>query len=368
MEGARVMLLLRAFPSPTAADLEALRRRLGAPGLVLVPHEPLVLLTGHQGPFTGRALAQRDDAVLLRAHEVPDELNSRGRSERPLDFGSTKVPLGARALVLGIVNVTPDSFSDGGLHVTTEAAVAHGLRLLEEGADWLDIGGESTRPGAPPVSLDEELARVIPVIEALHARRPEVPLSIDTQKPAVARAAIDAGAALVNDVSGFEDPEMPAVVASSGVAACVMHRKGTPLTMQQAPRYDDVVHEVAQALDAALSRAEAAGVPRERLLVDPGIGFGKTLEHNLALLRHLEVFQQLGAAGVMLGTSRKSFLGTLTGTARAADRVLPSAVTAALGVASRAADVLRVHDVKATREALAVAEAIRDARGGGDRW
>ncbi|MDX2014261.1 MAG: dihydropteroate synthase [Myxococcaceae bacterium] len=362
------MRLFRLFPSPTAADLEALRRRLEAPQLALVPHEPLALLTGHPGPFGGRALAQRDDAVLLRPHEVPDELRPRVAAERTLAIGSTPVRLGARALVLGIVNVTPDSFSDGGLHATTEAAVAHGLRLVDEGADWLDIGGESTRPGAPPVSLDDELARVIPVIEALHARRPDVPLSIDTQKPKVARAAIAAGAVLVNDVSGFGDPEMPALVASAGVAACVMHRQGTPQTMQQAPRYHDVVHEVAQALDAALARAQVAGVPRERLLVDPGIGFGKTLEHNLALLRHLEVFQQLGAAGVMLGTSRKSFLGALTGGAPAAERVVSSAVTVALATASRAADVVRVHDVKATREALAVTEAIRDARRGGDRW
>jgi dihydropteroate synthase len=359
------MIVTRIIDIDSPEALAALQHRLEAPALRVPLGSRVALVTGLERPFEGPTLAQTTDAALVWAHLLSPGFTA---PRRELVLGGERVALGPRMRIMGIVNVTPDSFSDGGLHATTEAAVRHGLQLVAQGADWLDIGGESTRPGAPPVDAAEERARVLPVIARLHAERPGVPLSIDTQKPDVARAAIEAGAVFVNDVSGFAHPQMAEVVAMTGVAACVMHLKGTPQTMQQAPRYDDVVHEVAEALERALARGAAAGVPRERLLIDPGIGFGKTLEHNLALLKHLEVFRQLRAGGVLLGTSRKSFLGTLTAQPTASERVVSSAVTVALAAARWSADVVRVHDVRTTREALAVAEAIRDAQRGGDRW
>ncbi|MCA3015999.1 MAG: dihydropteroate synthase [Myxococcaceae bacterium] len=345
-----------------------MRRRVRAPDLELPLGSRVVLLTGLEGPAPCPVVAWGGDAAVARTDDVPEALRPVARGPRPFPLGGHVAALGARTLVLGIVNVTPDSFSDGGRFATADEAVRHGLALVEAGADWLDVGGESTRPGAPPVEAAQELARVLPVLRGLRSALPNVPLSIDTQKPEVARLALAAGAALVNDVSGFADPKMAEVVAAAGAAACVMHLQGTPQTMQRAPRYEDVVHEVAEALDASLARGESAGVPRERMLVDPGIGFGKTLEHNLALLRHLDALRGLRAGGVLLGTSRKSFLGVLTGQADPAQRALASAVSVALAAGTRAVDVARVHDVRQTREALAVAEAVRAACAGGERW
>ncbi|MBL9037887.1 MAG: dihydropteroate synthase [Archangium sp.] len=276
----------------------------------------------------------------------------------PLRLGSAVFEWGRRTFVMGVVNVTPDSFSDGGRSLDPRAAVEHGKRLVDDGADLLDVGGESTRPGAEPVSVDEECARVLPVLEGLARACPGVPLSIDTSKPEVARRALEAGAALVNDVTALSAPAMREVVASAGAAACLMHMQGTPLTMQQAPSYDDVVVEVREALRGAIARS---GVPPERLLVDPGIGFGKSLEHNLSLLKHLGALRQLGVP-ILLGTSRKGFLGKLTGHAAPGDRVLASAVSVAIAAALHGVDMVRVHDVAETREALSVAQAIRGAR------
>ena len=259
------------------------------------------------------------------------------------------------ARVLGIVNVTPDSFSDGGEHATFEAAVAHGLRLVEEGADALDIGGESTRPGAEDVSVEEELRRVIPVIEAL-AKQIAVPISIDTSKPEVMRAAIMAGAGMINDVYALRRDGALEAVAELGVPVVLMHMQGEPRSMQGAPQYDDVVGEVHSFLAQRIFSAEMAGIAKKNIVVDPGFGFGKTLAHNLALLAQLERFTELGVP-VLAGLSRKKSIGELTGRDDPHDRVHGS-VAAHLIAAQRGARLLRVHDVAATVDALKVWAAI----------
>lgn len=254
-----------------------------------------------------------------------------------------------RPLLMGVVNVTPDSFHDGGRYASTAAAVAHAHRLIEEGADVIDIGGESTRPGASPVSDDAELARVIPVLEAI--RGVGVPVSVDTRHPAVMRAVLAAGAAMINDVHALRAEGALEAVAASDASVCLMHMQGEPRTMQAAPHYDDVIAEVTAFLQARVDACIGAGIERSRLLVDPGIGFGKRLEDNLALLRALPQLAQL--APVLLGVSRKSMIGVMTGRSSSEDR-LAGSVTAALWAARRGAAILRVHDVAATRDALAV--------------
>jgi dihydropteroate synthase len=258
-----------------------------------------------------------------------------------------------RPLIMGIVNVTPDSFSDGGQFVDTAAAVAHAKRLVEEGADLLDIGGESSRPGAQPVPLEEELARVLPVLEGL--RDIGVPISIDTVKPEVMRAGIGAGASIINDISALGAPGALDAVAASDAAVCLMHRQGEPRSMQAAPVYHDVVTEVCDYLADRMKAVLAAGVARERIIIDPGYGFGKTLEHNLKLLRGLPQLAALGVP-VLAGWSRKSSLGTITG--RQAQERMPASLAAALLCAQHGAKILRVHDVAATRDVLAVWQAV----------
>jgi dihydropteroate synthase len=258
-----------------------------------------------------------------------------------------------RPLLMGVVNVTPDSFSDGGRYLGAEAAIAHALQLEAEGADILDIGGESTRPGSDPVDIEEECRRVLPVIAAL-ARRSRARISIDTRKAEVMRRAALEGAHIVNDVSALRhDPAAMEVAAGLGLPVVLMHAQGEPKTMQAAPRYDDVVLDVYDALEARIAACELAGIARSRLIVDPGIGFGKNLAHNLALLASLSIFHGLGCA-VLLGASRKSFIGHLTGAA--ADDRLPGSLAAALLGAAQGVQILRVHDVAATRQALAVWE------------
>ena len=261
---------------------------------------------------------------------------------------------------MGVLNVTPDSFSDGGEWFDFEAAVEHGRGLIAEGAQLLDVGGESTRPGADPVSLEDELARVVPVVAALAGAGAQ--LSVDTAKAEVARAALDAGATLVNDVTALRgDADMAALVAERGCDCCLMHMLGEPRTMQDDPRYDDVVAEVAAFLAQRAEAAMAAGVARERIMVDPGIGFGKTLAHNLQLLDRLDGIAALGFP-VVLGTSRKSFLGRLTGREDPHERAVATAATSVLGL-ERGASIFRVHDVAATRDALLVAAATLRAHG-----
>jgi dihydropteroate synthase len=257
--------------------------------------------------------------------------------------------------IMGVLNVTPDSFSDGGAWLDADAAVAHAAELVADGADLLDVGGESTRPAAAPVPEAEELRRVVPVVERIAGLGAEV--SVDTSKLAVARAALDAGATYVNDVTAFRtSPELAALVAERGATCCLMHMLGEPRTMQDDPRYDDVVSDVKAFLEERLAFAVAEGVPEDRIELDPGIGFGKTVDHNLELLRRLDELVALGRP-VVLGTSRKGFLGRLTGREVPAERVHATVATAVLGL-ERGATVFRVHDVAPVRDALIVAAAI----------
>ena len=257
-------------------------------------------------------------------------------------------------VVMGIVNATPDSFSDGGRFMDADAAVELGRRLVGEGAGLLDVGGESSRPGSEPVSGDEELRRVLPVVERLAAEG--VRVSIDTTKLTVARAALAAGAAIVNDVSAFRfEPELAGAVADAGAGCCLVHMRGEPRTMQRDPRYEDVVAEVRAFLEERLAFAVAEGVPEEGIWLDPGIGFGKKLEHNLELLRRLDEIVAIGRP-VVVGTSRKSFLGKLAG-GRAPDERLPGTIATNVLALERGASVFRVHDVGPVADALAVAAA-----------
>lgn len=255
---------------------------------------------------------------------------------------------------MGIVNVTPDSFSDGGRYAASQAAINHGLRLAEEGAAILDIGGESTRPGAVPVPLDEELRRVIPVIEGL-ARQTRLPISIDTYKPEVMRAAMDAGAAMVNDVFALQQPGALELLAASDVGVCLMHSQGTPQTMQIDPRYQDVVAEVSDFLRGRLLATAQHGIAAERVVLDPGFGFGKRSRHNITLLRALSVLGSLDRP-LLVGLSRKSVLGQITG--NDVEARFSSSIASAVIAAMKGAKILRVHDVKPTVDALKVVTAI----------
>jgi dihydropteroate synthase len=257
--------------------------------------------------------------------------------------------------VMGIVNVTPDSFSDGGRYLDPGAAIRHGLELRADGAEILDVGGESTRPGADPVALDEELRRVVPVIEQLVAAGSGARISVDTSKAAVAEAALAAGATLVNDVTALRgDGEMAGVVAAAGAGCCLMHMLGEPRTMQDDPRYDDVVSDVKAFLEQRLAAAVGAGIAEERILLDPGIGFGKTLEHNLELLRRLDELVALGRP-IVFGASRKSFLGAITG--HPVDERVAASVAVNVLAYERGARVFRVHDAGPTHDGLAIAAA-----------
>jgi dihydropteroate synthase len=259
------------------------------------------------------------------------------------------------ALLMGIVNVTPDSFSDGGQFSTTESAVAHALNLVEQSADIIDVGGESTRPRATPVSESEELRRVIPVIEQLAAKL-SIPISIDTNKPAVARAAVEAGASIINDIAANRtDEKMWRMVAETGVGYVLMHMQGTPQTMQQNPTYSDVVSEVDKFFSEQLSRLAACGVNAEQIALDVGIGFGKRLEHNLALLAELRFFKKWNHP-LLLGVSRKGFVGELLG-ATVAER-LPASLACACWAVQKGVQIIRTHDVTATRQALKMTEAL----------
>jgi dihydropteroate synthase len=257
--------------------------------------------------------------------------------------------------VMGILNVTPDSFSDGGLHLNRQAAIAAGLRMVEEGAAIVDVGGESTRPGAAAVSVQQEIERVVPVIEALAARADAV-ISVDTSKPAVIEAALRAGAHLVNDVRALRTPGALAAAAAYDAAVCVMHMQGEPATMQADPRYVDVVAEVSEFLRARAEACLGAGIARDAICVDPGIGFGKTYQHNLDLLRKQSVFTDLGYP-LLIGVSRKAVIGIMTGRP-AAERKVGSAVVAAFAVQA-GASIIRAHDVAATVDAVRVAVALR---------
>jgi dihydropteroate synthase len=256
---------------------------------------------------------------------------------------------------MGVVNVTPDSFSDGGRFLDPEAAVSHARRLVEEGADLLDIGGESTRPGAAPVSENEELKRILPALEKLASI--ETPVSVDTRRSGVMKAVLAAGASMINDIQALSEPYALEAVAGTGCAVCLMHMKGTPATMQREPRYDDVVAEVKAFLKDAVRKARFAGIGRDRIVVDPGFGFGKTASHNLQLLRRMSEFADLDVA-LLAGLSRKSTLGKLTG--RPVEERLAGSLAMALLALQGGATILRVHDVKETKDVIAVWQAFQN--------
>lgn len=338
---------------PDVAIHRAAARPEGAGGRVLLvgPREAFRRLSARfeEPPANLPAVA----AEMLRA------LDGYGRRRFELRLGSRRLAVGPGPAVMGIVNVTPDSFSDGGRHFDRREAIAHAVRMAEEGADLIDIGGESTRPGSDPVSEAEELARVIPVIEAL-ASRVRAILSIDTRHARVARQAIRAGASLINDVTGLQgDPDIAGVAAETGAGVVIMHMLGQPKTMQDDPRYEHLMADICRYLRRGLACAAAAGVPEEAILVDPGIGFGKTLQHNLAILARLGQLRTLGRP-IMVGPSRKRFIGQLTGIETPADRTYGTAAACALAVAAGAL-VLRVHDLAEMRQAVAVAAAIARA-------
>jgi len=267
--------------------------------------------------------------------------------------------LGEKTLLMGVLNVTPDSFSDGGLFLDKEKAVTRGLKMVEEGADLIDIGGESTRPGSFPLGQEEELSRVIPVIESL-AQKTDVPISIDTYKSAVARKAVQAGAAFINDISGLHfDPYLAQVAAQEKVPLILMHIRGTPETMQRDVRYDSLFSEILQSLRQSIQAAETAGVAPDQILIDPGIGFGKTAAHNLLILKHLSEFRILGKP-ILVGTSRKSFIGKILNADRIPDRIEGTLASIAISVMN-GAHILRCHDVVESKKAIAIADAVRHA-------
>ncbi|WP_108814731.1 dihydropteroate synthase [Loktanella sp. Alg231-35] len=291
----------------------------------------------------------------IPANEVPADVSERLTAHRApiagMDMGAPQT--------MGILNVTPDSFSDGGQFNAPRQALEHALAMQAEGAAIIDVGGESTRPGAAEVQIADEIARTAPVIAAIRAQS-DVPISIDTRKAKVGRAALDAGANLVNDVAAFTyDPELAKVAAKSDVPVCVMHAQGSPETMQHDPSYDDVLLDVYDFLAERVDAAVAAGIPRDQIVVDPGIGFGKTVEHNLALLRGIAIFHGLGCP-ILLGASRKRFIGTIGGGTDATDRVSGSVAVALFG-ARRGVQILRVHDIFATKQALDLEWAIGGA-------
>ncbi len=271
----------------------------------------------------------------------------------------------AKPLVMGVINTTPDSFSDGGSFLDVDGAVHHGLTLIDEGADILDIGGESTRPGSDPVDASEEMRRVLPVIEGLTAVT-TVPVSIDTTKAVVARAACERGATMINDVTGLSgDPNMANVVAETGAALCLMHMQGTPATMQKSVSYTDVCTDIEQTLSQAIAKALEHGIEFERIVIDPGIGFGKYLQHNLALIQSCGVMAKRLKRPILMGVSRKSFLGELT--KRSVDQRAFGTAAAVTACVLAGAHIVRVHDVAAARDVVAVAHALRNASDDGRR-
>ena len=302
-------------------------------------------------------LARHQPPRVIRAHDAPPAVLARLMVPRApvagLDMGGTRI--------MGILNLTPDSFSDGGRFETPDAALAHARMMQEQGADLIDLGGESTRPGAAEVPVEQEIARTAPMIAALRAAGLELPLSIDTRKAAVARAAVQAGAGLVNDVSGFTfDADLAPFCAEAGLPVCVTHTQGDPQVMQDDPRYDDVLLDVYDVLEARITALEDAGIPRARIIADPGIGFGKTPAHNLALLARVGLFHGLGCA-ILLGASRKKFIATL-GQADGIDARVYGSVAVALAAAAQGVQILRVHDVFATRSALTLWQAATKGR------
>ncbi len=370
MKNKMVHYTLRVGPLPARAANIVKQEMLAVGGEAAVargvidcsaPAGPVLLsATRKQFRLFGRKMRSQPFS-LPRLGEQIHEVLGACEQRQPLAFRcrNLDVDLRRRTLIMGILNVTPDSFSDGNRYLDRDDARRQAEAMIAAGADIIDIGGESTRPGAARVELAAELERVIPVIEDLRREHDGIPLSIDTYKSAVAREALAAGADLVNDISGCRfDPQMAAVVAAAGAFICLMHIQGTPENMQKNPVYNEVVVEVLDYLRESIARVEEQGVPREKIIVDPGIGFGKTLAHNLAILKHLREFRSFGLP-VLVGTSRKSFLGRLTGR-EVEDRQAASIASVAQAVWC-GAQIVRVHDVEAARDAVRVIDAIRNA-------
>ncbi len=277
-------------------------------------------------------------------------------AEQIIEWDGGRLDLSGGCVVMGILNVTPDSFSDGGEFFNVEKAIERGVQMVQEGAAIIDVGGESTRPGSARVSVEEQKKRVLPVIEGI-SKKTDAPISIDTDKSKVASAAIEVGASMINDISAFGDERMGAVAAESGVPVVLMHMQGRPATMQDEPEYEDVVREVLEFLLERAKQAETFGIQKEKIFIDPGIGFGKTIEHNILLLKNIDKFVETGYK-VLVGTSRKRFIGTLTGKETAADRVFGTAATVAL-CAAAGVSIVRVHDVAAMVDVVKVVNALR---------
>ncbi len=312
--------------------------------------------TADQFHQLARSLGSHSGLLENFSVKIHSLLDNYLRSDYKISCGGKVLDLGLRTHIMGILNVTPDSFSDGGRYVDTERALAHAREMTAAGADIIDIGGESTRPGAQPLSEDEELRRIVPVIERLSAEL-VVPISVDTYKSGVAKKALDAGASIVNDISGLRfSPDMARIASDYGAAVVVMHIKGTPRDMQQNPVYDDVIGEIMAYLETGIEIAAKGGVDPENILLDPGIGFGKTLEHNLAILNRLDEFRGLGRP-IVLGTSRKKFIGSVLDVPVPEQRIDGTAATVALGI-ERGASVVRVHDVARMVQVARMTDAI----------
>lgn len=341
-----------AFPLPCR-----IVRRLAPPPAGVEPPSCVRLVRGRHGDIAAGPAA----ALRGLGRSWPELGATLGRFEaarHALRFADgSEWDLAQRTRIMGVLNVTPDSFSDGGEHFDPRRACDRALAMLDEGADVVDVGGESTRPGADSVAPEEEARRAVPVIEAVRRARPAARISIDTRRAAVARAALDAGADMLNDVSALGDPEMAGVAAAARCPVVLMHMRGTPRGMQDDTAYDDLLGEIADALAASATRAREAGIPDARILIDPGIGFGKSAEGNESLLRQLGALHSLGHP-ILVGASRKMFVGRRTGVARPSERTSGS-LAAAVAAALSGAALVRVHDVRATREALAVADALR---------
>jgi dihydropteroate synthase len=281
---------------------------------------------------------------------------ARGQEGNIVEWSGGRLDFSGGCLVMGVLNVTPDSFSDGGEFLDTDKAIERGKRMANEGAAIIDIGAESTRPGAEAVSVDEQIKRAVPVIKGL-AGKIDAAISIDTYSVEVAKAALEAGASIINDITALGDDRMGKLAAEKGVPVVLMHMQGTPATMQKEPKYDDVVSEVLEFLLERAKKAQAFGISKEKIFIDPGIGFGKTVEHNLLLLKNINKFVESGY-GVLVGTSRKSFIGAMTGKERPSDRLFGTAATVALCAAARIS-IVRVHDVAEMMEVIKVANAVK---------
>lgn len=345
--------LLQAEMLEAGGDVVAPQRASGSR-----PAKVDIVLIGSRSQFQtllARSADAAPEAAAVR-EEVRRALDNHARTRFEIRMGARRLTVGPEPAVMGILNVTPDSFSDGGRWLESSSAVARADRLVEEGADIIDVGGESTRPGSDPVTEQEELARVLPVVETL-ASRIDVPVSIDTRHARVAREAVAAGACLVNDVTGLQgDPDMAAAVAETGAGVVIMHMLGQPRSMQDHPHYDHLMADICRYLRRGIQIAADAGVPEDGIIIDPGIGFGKTVRHNLEILARLGQLRTLGAP-VLVGPSRKRFIGKLADVETPSERVYGTAAACSLAVAAGAL-VLRVHDVGEVRQALAVATAI----------